>query len=119
MGCSYFTSIPPDIIKKINDKFNLIREIELEEDKFIKSFNSDYQNEYNNENDFEGINLNYFTKYNLYPTKEETKFKYSNQIIMITGKNINPFNLKEKDNNTDIKNAISKSNEIIKNIKMI
>ena len=111
MGSSGSTSIPPHRIVEINKKFNLIREIELEENKFINSFNNE------NENDFEGINLNYFTQYYLYPTKEETKFKYFNQIIMITGRNINPFNLKEKNNNIDIKNAISKSNEIITKYK--
>ena len=106
MGCSNPTPIIPNPFID-NPEFQKIDDIETE---LFKSFDIDNQDE--NKNDFEGIRLNYLSKYYLIPKKDELTTKYSNQIIMITGRDINPLNLKEK-NNSAIQNAISKSKDII------
>ena len=111
MGCSSCTSTPINVFNPEINEFNEITEIETFEDKSFQSFNSDYQFK----KDKNGIMLNYLSQYYLYPKKKEVLSKYSNQIIMITGKDINPFKLNE--NNNEIKKAISKSKEIITKFK--
>jgi len=109
MGCEEYccTSIPPQKPSINNPEFTEISEIETE---LFKSFDIEHQDE--NKKDFEGFRLNYLSKYYLYATKDEISTKYSNQIIMITGKDINPLKLKEN-NNLDIQKAVSNSKEII------
>ena len=105
MGCANCTSIPLQKPIIDNPEFTEISKIETE---LFKSFGIEQQNE----NDFEGVRLNYLSKYYLYPKKDEMTTKYSNQIIMITGKDINPLKLKEN-NNSVVQNSISSSKEII------
>ena len=107
MGCTNCTSTPLQKPFINNPEFTKISEIETE---LYKSFDIEHQDE--NANDFKGVKLNYLSKYYLYPRKDGLMTKYSNQIIMITGKDINPLKLKEN-NNLVIQKAISSSKEII------
>jgi len=109
MGCEEYccTSIPPQKPSINNPEFTEISEIETE---LFKSFDIEHQDE--NKKDFEGFRLNYLSKYYLYATKDEISTKYSNQIIMITGKDINPLKLKENNNLANQKDIL-KSKEII------
>ena len=104
MSCSGCTPIPSKPFIN-NQEFELIREIELEENKLIKDFNNNYK--YRKE-----INLSYLSQYFLNPKRDKLESKYFNQIIMITGKDINPFEL-INNNNDDINKDKSKSKEII------
>ena len=107
MGCAGCTSISPQKPFINNPEFTKISEIETE---LFKSFDIEHHDE--NKKDFKGFRLNYLSKYYLYPKKDGITTKYSNQIIMITGKDIDPLELKEN-NNLAIQKAISNSKEII------